>query len=134
VAKSSPEVRSSRAFYAAVTRKSLTDFVNACEDVGPDADELLENTFRRVGEYVRSRAAYYTAPTDGRTAAGYREAVSHDGVVISQGLPATTGEHGEWGSWQMRHALLPALWGEPGRVAGEFWNAADEVCDRFERD
>jgi hypothetical protein len=48
-------------------------------------------------------------PPSTRSAAGYKVRVRQRGVAVEQSLKRTTGLHPEWGAYQMRHALLPAL-------------------------
>lgn len=119
-------------FELAVTRKSLTDFLAACERVGPDADEVFTKTLGEVAAIVQTGAAGRTFPVHAPSAVGYKAFVAHDGARVVQSRSKTTGERPDWGSWMMRHALIPALYDNTERLAGLFWNGADEVCRRFE--
>jgi len=69
-------------------------------------------TLRHAGEAVQADARsrlLEKKERDQRTAAGYRIRVRQRGIAVEQALRKTTGLHPEWGAWQMRHALVPAL-------------------------
>jgi hypothetical protein len=72
----------------------------------------VREILRRSGEKVRLEAGQKVLadkPQDTKTASGYRTRVRQRGVAVEQALRKTTGVHPEWGGWQMRHALEPAL-------------------------
>jgi len=116
-----------------VDPKSLQDFLDACERAEGDIGREMRATLREVGEVVRVRGAALAAAKHGKTAAGYRTKVRARGVAVEQTLGKTTGDRPEWGVWQMRHALVPALRASESQIDREFEEAANEVATRFER-
>jgi hypothetical protein len=93
---------------------------------------MVTDVLGRAGEIVRAGAYARTVPKHARTAAGYVTRVEGRRVRVEQGLPASTGRHPAWGSWQMRHALLPSLRRNSKAISEEFRKGTDEVCKRFE--
>src|SRR5215831_3188478 len=93
----------------------------------------MRDTFRQVGEPVRSEAAIRFAAVDARSARGYRVRVRQTGVIVEQSLRRTTGKHPEYGKLQMKRALLPALRDEEPETMRRFERAVDQVCDLWER-
>jgi hypothetical protein len=93
----------------------------------------MRDTFRSVGEPVRSEAAIRFSTIDARSAAGYRIRVRQRGVIVEQSLRKTTGKHPEYGSLQMRRALLPAMVDNEAETARQMNQAVNHVCDLWER-
>jgi hypothetical protein len=93
----------------------------------------MRDTFRAVGEPVRSQAAVRFATVDARSAAGYRTRVRQRGVIVEQSLRKTTGKHPEYGALQMRRALMPALADQEPETIRRFEEAVDHVCGVWER-
>lgn len=65
-------------------------------------------TLRRAGEATRAGAAAKLSAIDSKSASGFKVRVRQRGVAVEQSLRKTTGQHPEWGAYQMRHALIPA--------------------------
>lgn len=98
------------------------------------ADRLaVRKVLRSVGDDVQRDAVQETSPVDARSAAGYRVYVRQRGVGVEQSLRKTTGLHPEWGSWQMRHALIPALEANEDDSERKMEEALSLVSDRFNR-
>ncbi len=96
------------------------------------ADRLaVRKVLRSVGEDVQRDAVQDVSPVDSRTAGGYRVYVRQRGVGVEQSLRKTTGLHPEWGSWQMRHALVPALEANEDSTERKMEEALSLVSDRF---
>jgi hypothetical protein len=93
----------------------------------------MRDTFRAVGEPVRSEAAIRFSRYDARSAASYRVRVRQRGVIVEQSLRKTTGKHPEYGRLQMRRALLPAQAHQEPETLRRIERAVDEVCDLWER-
>lgn len=113
--------------------KDYRDFVRACDRAGRETKKYVRDTFRQVGEPVRVDAAATVAGKSARSAAGMRTVVRVRGVAVEQSRRKTTGHHPEWGAWQMRHALTPALDRNEDETVLAFSRAIDRVCDHFER-
>ena len=109
------------------------DVMRAFARADKETKREVRKTFRKVGEAVRLDAAARLAPVSARSAAGYRTSVRQKGVAVQQRLRKTTRKHPEWGSYQMRHALLPAMRGNQARTEKAFEDALDQVCDHFNR-
>jgi hypothetical protein len=91
----------------------------------------VRSTLKDVGEIVRRDAVRFFSPVNAHSAGGYRTRVRQRGVAVEQSLRKTTGAHPEWGSYQMRHALLPALMSNEDDTARAMDQAMDKVCDHF---
>jgi hypothetical protein len=70
---------------------------------------------------------------DTRTAAGYKVGVTQKGVRVYQSLRKVNGRHPEYGRYQMRHALIPALKDQQAETEAGLEHALDVVADRFNR-
>jgi hypothetical protein len=86
-----------------------TEFMRAIARAGKDEKKYVRDVFREVGNVVRADAAARFTPYDEKTARGYRVYVRQRGIGVEQSLRKTTGAHPEFGSLQMRRALLPAV-------------------------
>lgn len=93
----------------------------------------LRRTLREVGAIVQRDAVRRFSPINARSAAGYKVRVRQRGVAVEQSLRKTTGVHPEWGAYQMRHALLPALEANEGYVEAATERALDAVANHFNR-
>jgi hypothetical protein len=93
----------------------------------------LRHTLRDIGAVVQRDAVRRLSPIDARSAAGYKVRVRQRGVAVEQSLGRTTGAHPEWGSYQMRHALLPALYANEHVTEIEMEQALDLVAAKFNR-
>lgn len=70
----------------------------------------FEAELRAAGEIVAAGAQTRFVGVDARSAAGFRSKVKGFGrVVVQQSRRRTTGNRGDFGSLQMRKALLPSL-------------------------
>jgi hypothetical protein len=106
--------------------------LRACDRAGKESKREGRNAFKEAGDIVRVEATHRFQPIDARSAAGYRTRVRQRGVAVEQSLRRTTGEHPEFGSLQMRRALIPALDARSDRVERELEHAIDKVADHFE--
>ena len=121
--------------------KGYKEFLAACDRSGPATKKAVREAFRATGEAVRKDAFHrvttgaFTAREASRfvTASGYKTIVRRRGVSVEQTLRKTTGLHPEYGSWQMRHALIPALSDQDPFLEKELEHAMDEVADIFAR-
>jgi hypothetical protein len=116
-----------------VKPESLRSFKQACLRTDSETDQAVQISLKKAGELIRAGAAARTAPIHALSAVGYQSHVRSGSVVVRQRLPRTTGRHPEWGSWQMRNALLPAVQANLPRINREFEQATGKVCDRFEK-
>jgi hypothetical protein len=95
--------------------------------------KAVRDELRQSGEHVRADSARLFASTDPRSAAGYRVRVRQRGVAVEQSLRRTTGKHPEFGTLQMRRALLPSLYGNEDRTVRELEQAMGRIAARFNR-
>src|SRR5262245_5952414 len=93
----------------------------------------MRDTFRKVGEPVAADAAMLIGRKDPRSAAKVKIRVRQRGVIVEQSLRRTTGNHPEWGRWQMRHAFLPAQTNHAADSYRALEQALNHVCDLWER-
>jgi hypothetical protein len=100
-----------------------------------DADRAsrlaIRATLRHAGEAVQSDARARAGRRDPKTAAGYKTRVRQRGLAVEQSLRKTTGLHPEWGAWQMRRALLPALADNEQNTNRLMEHALDVIAARF---
>jgi hypothetical protein len=95
--------------------------------------KAVRDELRQSGEHVRVDSARLFATTDPRSAAGYRVRVRQRGVAVEQSLRRTTGKHPQFGTLQMRRALLPSLYGNEDRTVRELEQAMTRIAARFNR-
>lgn len=118
-----------------VVVRGYREFLHACDRAGKDTKKFVRGTYREVGNIVKVEGARRVLvegqKNDERTAAGFRTYVRARGVSVEQSLRKTTGKHPEYGAWQMRHGLVPALEAKADVVEREFVRAMDKVADRF---
>jgi hypothetical protein len=108
------------------------EFLRACNAADKAAKKEVRTILREVGDVVKRDAAARFSAVDTRSAAGYRTAVRQRGIAVEQRLRKTTGQHPEWGAYQMRKALLPALRENTVRFEQEMSHALDLIADVFE--
>lgn len=111
--------------------KGWRELVRSLAEADQDTRRELRATLRQAGETVQTGARQRLLaerPNDPRTAAGYRIRVRQRGVAVAQALRKTTGLHPEWGAWQMRHALVPALVASAEETDKRMEHAIQEVC------
>lgn len=113
--------------------KGFREFLKACQHAPKDTKRFVREAFRQVGEQVRSDAADRFTTIDAKSAAGYRTRVRQRGVAVEQSLRKTTGLHPEYGSLQMRQALIPALQSHTDETERLMEDAMEKVADHFER-
>ena len=118
---------------ATIVVKGYKEFLKAAKDAGSATNREVRAAFRRSGEIVREDAASRLSRYSTRSAAGLKVRVRQRGVAVEQSLRKTTGAHPQYGSLQMRKALLPALREKEPLVDAEFERALDEVKRVFER-
>ena len=91
----------------------------------------FEKELREAGKLVAASARSKFSAIDARSAAGFRPRVRGFGrVVVEQRLGRTTGLRPDFGSLQMRRALLPAMREEEPQVIA----AIDDLLGRVGRE
>ena len=113
--------------------EGYTELLQAFRAADRDQRKELRDTLRKVGDVVRVDAVQRFSPINARTAGGFRTRVRQRGVAVEQSLRKTTGAHPEWGSYQMRHALLPALMTREDDTERAMEQAMDEMAAKFNR-
>lgn len=108
-------------------------FMQALQLADKESRKAARDELRKAAEHVRLDGAQLFAPTDARSAAGYRTRVRQRGVAVEQSLRRTTGTRPNFGGLQMRRALLPALERNEERTVRETEDALERICDRFNR-
>ena len=110
----------------------LREFIRAADASGKATKRAVRDRLRKVGEIVaveaRRRISGKYAPS-----ATYRSYVRRTGyVTVEQPRRKTTGSHPEWGAYQMRHALLPALRDSKDEFEREMESAIDDIAEVFD--
>jgi hypothetical protein len=118
---------------ATLQLRGYREFLRATDRADRESKRYVRDSFRRVGEIVRAEAANRFSPIDQRTAAGYRTRIRQRGIAVEQSLAKTTGARPDFGSLQMRRALLPALMANQDTLMRDLDLALDRVADHFER-
>lgn len=113
--------------------KGYREFLRACDRAGRETKKEVRGTFREVGDIVRDEARSRFEDISPKSAAGYRTRVRARGVAVEQSLRRTTGTRPDFGSLQMREALVPALEEKEDEVEDAMEKAIDKVADHFER-
>ena len=115
-----------------VVVRGYKEFLRACNHADKATKKEVRLILKDVGNVVRRDAASRFSAVSTKTAAGYRTVVRQRGVSVEQSLRKTTGLHPEYGSRQMRQALLPALHENEERLRLEMEHAVDLIADVFE--
>jgi hypothetical protein len=110
-----------------------SEFLRACRDAPKETQKQVRETFRTVGRSVERGASARISPINARTAAGYKTRVRARGIAVEQTRRKTTGHHPEWGGYQMRHALIPALEANETELVRDLEDAMGDVARHFER-
>ena len=88
----------------------LRELHRALKNYDDDLKRELEDELRAAGELVTESSRARFVNTDARSAAGFKSKVKGFGrVVVQQSRRRTTGRRGDYGSLQMRRALIPAV-------------------------
>jgi len=106
------------------------EFMRAVARTEPDVERRIKDAFKEAGEPVRRYAAAAFARYDARSAAGYKVVVRQRGVAVMQSIRKTTGLRPDYGSLQMRRALLPGVYA----MLPETEKALEEALDRVALD
>jgi hypothetical protein len=109
------------------------DVMRALKTADKDSKTAVRTALRESGESVKREAAGTMASVDARTAAGYKVGVTQRGVRVYQSVRKVTGLHPEYGVYQMRHALIPALNDNQANVEQGLEHALDVVAQEFNR-
>lgn len=115
----------------------LKELLKASKDAGSATNHEVRAALRNAGEIVREDAALWikegrVPPTYGgaqyraRSAAALKVRVQQRGVFVEQSLAATTGQHGQFGSFQMRRLAVALKVKEP-EVEAEMERALDKI-------
>jgi hypothetical protein len=115
---------------AGIKITNLRQFHRALKDYDEDLKRELEQELKDAGDIVRTEARRRFSAIDVRSAAGFRPRVRGFGrVVVEQSRRRTSGLRGDFGSLQMRRALIPAVADNQGRVL----EAVESMLDRIGR-
>jgi len=88
----------------------------------------LDRELREIGDVVAQEARALFSDYDARSAMGFRSRTRGFGrVEVEQRRRKTTGQHPEFGSLQMRKALLPAR----ARKRDEIYDRVDRMLGRL---
>lgn len=111
----------------------IRELQRAARASGGAAPKLLRARLKIVGQIVRDDSAADLAPLSPISAAGYRVYVRQRGVSVEQSRRRTTGMRPDWGAFQMRRILIPALDRNQTAVREETDKAIDDIVRIFER-
>jgi len=107
-------------------------FMRATARADRESKRYIRAAFKEIGETVRADAQRRMDVIDSRSAAGYRVAVRQRGIAVRQSLRKTTGDRPDYGSLQMRKALLPALMSHTDDLDRDLTLAMAKVEQHFE--
>jgi hypothetical protein len=111
--------------------RGYRDLLRGLATADKETKLAVRATLKQTGEATRTSATSLLSPVDTRSASGYRVRVRQRGVAVEQSLRRTTGRHPQWGSYQMRHALLPALAANADETEHLMQAALDIVAAHF---
>jgi hypothetical protein len=112
------------------------DVMRALHRADKESLVRVRETVRHAGEAVQADArarVLARKPSAQKTAAGYKTRVRQSGIAVEQSLRKRSGLHPEWGAWQMRHALIPALVHNEDKTLALLEHALDQVAAEFNR-
>lgn len=113
--------------------EGLTSVLRGFHQADRDAKKLMYGELREIGNVVKRDAALFLSPVSSHSAAGFKTRVRQRGVAVEQSLRKTSGAHPEWGSYQMKHALLPALMRREDDTERAMEQAMDKMAVNFNR-
>ncbi len=116
-----------------VSVSGLEEFIHAALLADKATSGIVRQKLREAGDVVRDDASRRYRDVDLRSARGLEVRARPTGVFVEQKLRKTTGLHPEWGSWQMRHALIPAQKAKEEEVVQRIERAVDELITILER-
>lgn len=116
---------------ATLVVEGLKPLLKAAKNAGSATNREVRAALRESGEIVRADAAQRLTKYSATSAAGLKVRVRQRGVAVEQSLRKTTGAHPQYGSLQMRRALLPALAKNEPEVEAEFEKALDKIARIF---
>ena len=109
-----------------------TELMRALKQMDTEERRYSRAVFRETGEAVKRQSAATMSPIDTKTAAGYKVGVTQRSVRVYQSVRKVTGKHPEYGGYQMRHALIPALRDKEPETERALEHALDVIADHFE--
>lgn len=112
--------------------KGLREFQRALSKAEKDTRKMVKEELAQAGDVVREDAARRFSVYDARSASRFRVSVRQKGIFVQQSLRKKTGLRPDYGSLQMRRALLPALAENEAEIERNFERAVDRIADRVE--
>ena len=123
---------------ATIVVRGYKEFLRASKNAGTATNHEVRAALRKAGEIVRADAAlwieqgwvppkYGGAKYRARSAAGLKVRVQQRGVFVEQSIPTSTGQHGQFGAYQMRRLAVGLKVKEP-----EVEAAMEQALDRVE--
>ncbi len=109
--------------------EGITQLMAGLSAFAPEVAAGLRVELKNAGDKVRAEAQERFNIYDPKSAAGYRVYLRAGGarVDVEQSIGRTTGAHPEWGSLQMRQALIPSL----SDKQEELFAAADRMIEKL---
>lgn len=110
--------------------RGYKELLQASKDAERATRLEVRHAFRDVGELVRVKAAHRLSSYSSKSASGLKVRVRQRGIAVEQSLPKTDGPRARknYGSLQMRKALLPALDSSEEQIQVAFEDALDKVA------
>lgn len=111
-----------------VKTKGLKELRRALKGVDADASKELDNQLKEVAEVVASGARQLFTAIDSRSAAGFKPRLrGFSQVMVTQTRRRKSGQRPDYGSLQMRRALIPALWSNKTNIERRLENMIESV-------
>jgi hypothetical protein len=111
--------------------KGLRELHRALKRYDIELKAELERELKDAGDIVASEARQRFTVIDARSAAGFKAKLRGFGrVVVQQNRRKTTGLRGDFGSLQMRRALIPAVSDNQDRVIASVEGMLDRLGHR----
>lgn len=110
--------------------RGLREFIRATDHAGKETKREVRHAFREIGDLVKVDWQGRFPERNAKSAAGLRTIVRQRGVSVEQTLRKTTGQHPEFGAWQMRRGGA-ALTAEEQNVDRKLEHTIDTLVDHF---
>lgn len=107
--------------------KGLKELQRDFRKLDRETAKEVRQGLREAAEPVRQEAQALFSSIDASSAAGYKVRVRQRGVAVEQSRRRKTGKRPDYGSLQMRRALLPAL----GRRQDEVIKGVDKTLGKL---
>lgn len=113
----------------AIRVRGLRELQRTLQQADKETRKRVREALRETGEIVRKEGASRFSSIDSGSASGFKVRVRQRGVAVEQSRRKTTGKRADYGSLQMRKALVPAIEDKQDEIVEEMEKAIDKIVD-----